>query len=176
HKRLARWLERAIANLQSTSTTPPGAVRVADLRFRSNNLTHSKLVIDRGIEAVVLGSPFGQSYFSNPRHVIDDPRRGSSASKGPIHEMSVAVRGGSVGYLQELFNNHWNIAEPSAQQPVTPEIPMAPTSLNPGEFQSDVQVVRTLDKMFTPGGDGEKGVLEAYLRAIRFASRFIYSE
>jgi phosphatidylserine/phosphatidylglycerophosphate/cardiolipin synthase-like enzyme len=176
HQQLARWFERAIADLQSTSTALPGVVRVADLRFRSNNLTHSKLVIDRGVEAVVLGSPFGQSYFNDPRHVIDDPRRGSSAGKGPIHEMSVAVRGGSVGYLQELFNNHWNVAEPSDPQLVTPPTPTAPDSLKPGEFQCDVQVVRTLDKMFTPGQNGEKGVLEAYLRAIHFASRFIYIE
>lgn len=176
YKQLARWFERAIASLQGTATQTPGVVRVADLRFRSNNLTHSKLVIDRGVEAVVLGSPFGQSYFNDPRHVIDDPRRGRSASKGPIHEMSVSVRGGSVGFLQELFNSHWNLAEPSDPLPATPAIPSAPGSLKPGEFQCDVQVVRTLDKMFTPGQNGEKGVLEAYLRAIRFANRFIYIE
>lgn len=176
HKQLARWFERAIANLQSSSTQTPGVARVANLRFRSNNLTHSKLVIDRGVEAVVLGSPFGQSYFNDPRHLIDDPRRGRSASKGPIHEMSVSVRGGSVGFLEELFNSHWNLAEPSDPLPATPAMPSAPGSLKPGEFQCDVQVVRTLDKMFTPGANGEKGVLEAYLRAIRFANRFIYIE
>ena len=39
--------------------------------------------------------------------------------------MSVAVRGGAVGHLEEVFNNHWNIAEPSDQLPVTPAIPTA---------------------------------------------------
>jgi phosphatidylserine/phosphatidylglycerophosphate/cardiolipin synthase-like enzyme len=39
-----------------------------------------------------------------------------------------------------------------------------------------VQVVRTLDRMFAEATDGEKGVLEAYLRAIHFARRFIYIE
>ena len=69
--------------------------RVSKLVFRSNNLTHSKLVIDRDVEAVVLGSPFGQVYFDS-HHALDDPRRGADASKGPIHEMSASVRGGTL--------------------------------------------------------------------------------
>ena len=59
--------------------------------------------------------------------------------------MSVAVRGGAVGYLEEVFNNHWNIAEPTDKQLETPPIPSAPTSLTPGELLADVQVVRTFD-------------------------------
>ena len=44
-----------------------------------------------------------------------------------------------------------------------------------------MQFVRTLDAMFTedfdpPAPTGEQGVLEAYLRAIHFAERFIYIE
>ena len=39
-----------------------------------------------------------------------------------------------------------------------------------------VQFVRTLDRMFTADDAGEAGVLEAYLRAIHFAQRFIYVE
>ena len=87
-KKLARWFEQAIADLQSAPAPPPtlGKVRVTELRLRSNNVTHAKLVIDRGVEAVVLGSPFGQNYFNDPRHLFDDPRRGRSAAKGPIHE------------------------------------------------------------------------------------------
>ena len=180
-KRVARWFDRAIADLQSAPpTTPPahalGQVRVTELRLRSNNVTHAKLVIDRGVEAVVLGSPFGQDYFNDPQHLFDDPRRGRSAAKAPIHEMSVAVRGGAVGHLEEVFNNHWNIAEPTDQLPETPPIPSAPTSLKPDEFLASVQVVRTFDQLFAPATNGEKGVLEAYLRAIHFAERFIYFE
>jgi phosphatidylserine/phosphatidylglycerophosphate/cardiolipin synthase-like enzyme len=45
------------------------------------------------------------------------------------------------------------------------------------EFITSLQVVRTLDQQFTgDDGKGEKGILEAYLRAIHFASRFIYIE
>ena len=39
-----------------------------------------------------------------------------------------------------------------------------------------MQVVRTFDKMFAPATEGEQGVLEAYLRAIHLAERFIYIE
>ena len=180
-KRLARWFDRAIADLQAGSPgNPPatglGKVRVSELKLRSNNVTHAKLVIDRGVEAVVLGSPFSQVYFGDPQHLFDDPRRGGSQSKGPIHEMSVAVRGGAVGHFEEVFNNHWNIAEPNDQLPITPAISSAPTSLKDGEFLASVQVVRTFDKMFAPATEGEQGVLEAYLRAIHMAERFIYIE
>jgi phosphatidylserine/phosphatidylglycerophosphate/cardiolipin synthase-like enzyme len=180
-KRLARWFERAIADLQAGSPgNPPatglGKVRVSELKLRSNNVTHSKLVIDRGVEAVVLGSPFGQHYFGDTLHAFDDPRRGGGQSKSPIHEMSMSVRGGAVGYLEEVFNNHWNIAEANDQLLVTPPIPSAPTTLKPGEFLASAQVVRTFDKMFAPATDGEQGVLEAYLRAIHLAERYIYIE
>ena len=130
---------------------------MSELKLRSNNVTHAKLVIDRGVEAVVLGSPFGQLYFGDTQHVFDDPRRGGGPSKGPIHEMSVAVRGGAVGYLQEVFNNHWNLAAPDDKLPVTPAIPSAPTSLKDGEFLASVQVVRTFDKMFAPATERRAG-------------------
>jgi phosphatidylserine/phosphatidylglycerophosphate/cardiolipin synthase-like enzyme len=179
--KLARYFENAIADLQAGSPGHPpatglGKVRVSELKLRSNNVTHAKVVIDRGVEAVVLGSPFSQVYYNDPRHLFDDPRRGGNAIKGPIHEMSVAVRGGAVGHFEELFNNHWNIATPDDTLPVTPPIPSAPTSLKDGELLADAQVVRTFDKMFAPATEGEQGVLEAYLRAIHLAERFIYIE
>jgi phosphatidylserine/phosphatidylglycerophosphate/cardiolipin synthase-like enzyme len=163
--------------------TLPGRdpVRVKQLHMRSNLFTHAKIVIDRGREAVLLGSPFGQDYFDVRQHAIDDPRRGRSASKGPIHDVSVGVRGPAVGHLQEVFNVHWNLADPGDKLPVAPELPPPLASADPGEFRTAVQVVRTLDPMFTEGAtppseEGEKGVLEAYLRAIHFAQRFIYIE
>ena len=179
-RKLSRWFDQAIADLQSAPPTNPpapplGAVRIVDLRLRSNNVFHTKMVVDRDVEAVLLGSPFEQHYFDS-QHVLEEPRRGRDASKGPIHEMSVAVRGPAVGHLQEVFNSHWNIAEPSDPLPPTPGLPDAPANLNDGEFRCSVQVVRTFDKMFAPATDGEKGVLEAYLRGFHFAERFIYIE
>jgi phosphatidylserine/phosphatidylglycerophosphate/cardiolipin synthase-like enzyme len=180
-KQLASYFANAVADLQAGSQgNPPatglGNIRVSELKMRANNVTHAKVVIDRGIEAVVLGSPFAQVYYNDPTHLFDDLRRGGEASKGPIHDMSVAVRGGAVGYFEELFDNHWNIATPDDTLPVTPTLPSAPASLEDGEFFADVQVVRTLDQMFAPATAGEQGVLEAYLRAIHLAERFIYIE
>lgn len=179
-RKLARWFERAIADIQSHppvgSPLPAlGTVRVGELRMRSNVVTHAKMVIDRGTEAVLLGSPFEQVYFDS-QHALDEPRRGGDAGKGPIHDVSVAVRGPAVGHLQEVFNSHWNVAEPADPLPATPVLPAAPTSTNSGEFTCSVQVVRTLDYLFATATDGEKGILEAYLRAIHFAERFIYIE
>jgi phosphatidylserine/phosphatidylglycerophosphate/cardiolipin synthase-like enzyme len=174
---LEKWFKDAIADIQQHPPLPAnlGTVRVAELRLRSTFVTHAKMVIDRNVEAILLGSPFTQVYFDS-LHRLDDDRRGREASKGPIHDVSVGVRGPSVGHLQELFNSHWNIAEPTDKLPETPPLPAAPQSLNDGEILSSAQVVRTLDSMFTPGGDGEKGVLEAYTRAIHHAERFIYCE
>jgi phosphatidylserine/phosphatidylglycerophosphate/cardiolipin synthase-like enzyme len=152
-------------------------VRVRELKMRSLNITHAKIVINRGREAVLLGSPFKQVYFDSHRHYIDEPRRGQEASKGPIHDVSVAVRGPAVWDLQELFNSHWNLADPGDPQK-SPPVPPQETKAKDGEFIATVQVVRTLDRMFSEKDekDGEKGILEAYLRAIHFAERFIYIE
>ncbi|HWZ72450.1 MAG TPA: phospholipase D-like domain-containing protein [Casimicrobiaceae bacterium] len=158
---------------------PP--VNVKQLKMRSNQYTHAKLVIDRDREALLLGSPFEQQYFDSRQHAIFNPRRGRDASKGPIHDVSVGVRGPAVGHLQEVFNIHWNLADPDDKLPDTPALPQPLQSADPDEFITTVQVVRTLDVMFTqtgdhPNDDGEQGVLESYLRAIHLAERFIYIE
>ena len=157
------------------------AVSVKQLHMRSNQFTHAKLVIDRDREALLLGSPLEQNYYDSLRHAIYDPRRGKDAKKGPIHDVSVGVRGPAVGHLQELFNNHWNLAAPGDKLPVVPALPPAINQADADEFLTTAQVVRTLDSMFTEGEtpanpNGEQGVLEAYLRAIHFAERFIYIE
>lgn len=151
-------------------------VSVRILRSQPYSLTHTKIVTD-GKAAVLLGSPFEQVYFDDAGHVIDDFRRGGSAGKGPIHEMSVGVRGPAVGHLAEVFNSHWNRAGPTDQLPDPPNLPAAVTSANPGEFLTPVQVIRTINSGLLPAlPKGEKGVLEAHLRAIHFAKRFIYLE
>ena len=167
-------------------------VRVRELKLRSTFVTHAKMVINRkqhanpegGIsidepekwEAVLLGSPFDQDYFDGPEHIIDEPRRGATPAKGPIHDVSVGVRGPAVAHLAELFNNHWNIADPSDPLQAPAMLPAITATVDDGEIITPAQVVRTLDRMFAEDTDGEKGVLEAYLRGIHFAERFIYIE
>jgi phosphatidylserine/phosphatidylglycerophosphate/cardiolipin synthase-like enzyme len=151
-------------------------VSVRILKSEPYSLTHTKIVSD-GKAAVLHGSPFEQVYFDGPGHAIDDFRRGGNAGKGPIHEMSVGVRGPAVGHLAEVFNSHWNRAGPTDQLPDPPALPAAVTTANPGEFIAPVQVIRTINGGLLPAlPKGEKGVLEAYLRAIHFAKRFIYLE
>jgi len=151
-------------------------MEVRQLVDRSFNITHAKVLISRDQEAILLGSPFEQVYYDSPKHEIDYPKRGGSGSKGPIHDVSVAVRGPALKDVQELFNSHWKVAEPADPQTAanTPNAVSAGT----GEFGSTVQLILTLDRLFNGPGetDGEKGVLEAYLRAIHFADRFIYIE
>lgn len=143
---------------------------------RSLNITHAKALISREQEAILLGSPFEQVYYDSLKHEIDYPKRGEKGSKGPIHDVSVAVRGPAVKDVQELFDSHWKVAEPS--DPHTAANTPNAVSADPGEFGSTVQLILTLDRTFNGPGetDGEKGVLEAYLRAIHFAERFIYIE
>ena len=41
-----------------------------------NGVLHTKMVIADGQRATVLGSPYSQRYFDDPRHQIDNPERG----------------------------------------------------------------------------------------------------
>ncbi len=168
---LEKWFKDAAASGVDSSH-----VRVRQLIYRSFNIAHAKVVLDRGKEAVLLGSPFEQVYFDSPDHAIDSGRRGATASKGPIHDVSAGVRGPALKDFQGLFNSHWKIAEPTETLP-DPTAP-GPVTAGDGEFNSTVQLVLTLDRMFSGAGedDGEKGILEVYLRAIHFAKRFIYIE
>jgi phosphatidylserine/phosphatidylglycerophosphate/cardiolipin synthase-like enzyme len=150
-------------------------VRVRECILRSLMVTHAKMVIDRTREGILLGSPFNQDYFDTFEHVIDDWRRGTDPSKGPIHDVSVGVRGPAVAHLEELFNSHWAIAAPDDVQPA-PGTPMPIGDVQEDEVVTSVQVVRTLDRMFAEATEGETGVLESYLRAIHSARRFIYIE
>lgn len=166
---VAAWFSDAgQPNVAKAFPAPPGSA------------IHAKIVTIDDTTGVLLGSPFIQGYYSSQTHAIDDPRRGKTAAaeKGPIHDVSAIIRGPAAGHLQEVFNLHWNISDPSAHLPVPPPSP-APVTPDAGknEFDASVQIVRTLDEGVFPAlPDGEKGALEAYLRAIGLAERFIYCE
>ncbi len=158
-------------------------VRVRALHTHLESVTHAKIVINETSRAIVLGSPFVQSYFDSQAHLLDNPMRGGDASKGPIHDMSVSVRGPAIGHLREVFDMHWNTADPSDPLELAPEklAGVTPTVLSttPGheEHLCSVQVVRSINPdTLTSEEAGETGILEAYLRAIHFAEKFIYIE
>jgi phosphatidylserine/phosphatidylglycerophosphate/cardiolipin synthase-like enzyme len=173
--------EKWFSDADAADTTAK-QVKIRELAHRSLTITHAKAVIAGGQEAVLLGSPFDQVYYDSQSHLVDEARRGGVQSKGPIHDVSVGLRGPAVGDLQELFNSHWNIADPSDLRDMPPKlkVPAAvvgSTDLASDEFVTTVQMVLTKDRKFTQAPqDGEKGVQEAYLRAIYFARQFIYIE
>jgi phosphatidylserine/phosphatidylglycerophosphate/cardiolipin synthase-like enzyme len=157
-------------------------VRVRAFHNRVLSWTHGKIIINGTKQAVLLGSPFEQCYFDSQDHFLDNPSRGGSAGKGPIHDMSVAVRGPALAYLREVFDVHWNVADPHDPLDAAPsqpkELTQADLQNTPGqEYLCSVQVVRTINSDTIPSEPpGEQGVLEAYLRAIHFAEHFIYIE
>ena len=107
-----------------------------------NGVLHTKMVIADGQRATVLGSPYSQRYFDDPRHQIDNPERGDTTSD-IVHDVSVGLVGPVVGDLHETFRVYWNEDQPSGSQiPSLPDqVATAQTSGPDGVVK--VQVVRT---------------------------------
>lgn len=149
-------------------------------------IIHAKVVLVDAVagaignaEAILLGSPFAQSYWDTTNHEVYEPRRGSCAGEPvPVHDVSVGVKGPVVADLQQQFLAHWNKYSQQADQVQALDPPPAEVSqAGDGEFLGSVQLVRTVNLSTLPGlDDGEQGVLESYLRAIEKAADYIYIE
>jgi phosphatidylserine/phosphatidylglycerophosphate/cardiolipin synthase-like enzyme len=153
-------------------------VRGFDQPAPDNGVLHTKMVIADGQRATVLGSPYSQRYFDDPRHQIDNPERGNTTSD-IVHDVSIGLIGPVVGDLHETFRAYWNEDQtPGNQIPsLKPEqVAKAQTAGTDGVIKA--QVVRTLSagRFSFLDGTSEKGILESYLRAIGQAQRFIYLE
>ncbi len=156
-------------------------VEVRSLTTAYNNAMHSKCLIVDGTVAYLIASPMLQEYFDDVQHKICDPRRGkmsfpTNVIKVPVHDVSAVVRGPSVEDLRKTFALLWRASGGTLTDPATVK-----------KLEGDscsVQVVRTLPAdRFKTGTEavpavtnGELGILEAYLRAIRKAEHFIYIE
>lgn len=140
----------------------------------SAGVMHAKLGVIDDQHALCIGSPFGQSYVDPPDHAIDAPVRGASTGL-PKHDAGFAVTGPATADIHRNIQLLWNTensADPIADLPRTPA---AQTS--GGDGVCSLQLVRTLTAGRFPGQDeGEKGILEGYLRAIASAEDFIYIE
>jgi phosphatidylserine/phosphatidylglycerophosphate/cardiolipin synthase-like enzyme len=128
-------------------------------------------------EGILLGSPFTASYWDTGNHTVYEPRRGSCAGEPiPVHDVSIGIRGPAVADLQQQFLGYWNIASPASPVVALDPAPAAVLAAA-DEFPASVQLVRTVDNSTLPNLDsGEQGVLEAYLRAIENATKYIYIE
>jgi phosphatidylserine/phosphatidylglycerophosphate/cardiolipin synthase-like enzyme len=130
-------------------------------------------------QAIVLGSPFEQSYWDTNDHLFYEPRRGSCAGEPiPVHDVSLSVRGPGVADLQQEYLVRYNRDSDASDKLVALDPPPAEiTTPGDSETLASVQLVRTVNNKTLPGlDDGEQGILEAYLRAIENATQYIYIE
>jgi phosphatidylserine/phosphatidylglycerophosphate/cardiolipin synthase-like enzyme len=129
-------------------------------------------------EAILLGSPFSPSYWDTLNHLVYEPRRGDCSGEPiPVHDVSIGIRGPAVADVQQQFLVHWNRDSAKADQVVALDPPPSAVTAGSGEYGATVQVVRTVNESTLPGLDaGEQGCLEAYLRAIENATKYIYIE
>ncbi|OEC88659.1 MULTISPECIES: phospholipase D-like domain-containing protein [Methanobacterium] len=151
---------------------------------------HAKVLIVDGKEAFILGSPFSQAYWDTNQHLVNEPRRGEK-NEGPVHDVSIYLSGEAIGHIEEFFIELWNYLSDlhfKGKDKIfkNESLNLGNTSknnLNNVEYQNKMfqynnmplQIVRSI----TPGtinDKGEKGVFEAYRRAITNAEDFIYLE
>jgi phosphatidylserine/phosphatidylglycerophosphate/cardiolipin synthase-like enzyme len=129
-----------------------------------------------GLRALSIGSPFGQSYVDSHGHVVDAPMRGDS-DDFPKHDVGFVAKGEVVRTIHNTLARLWDVDAPANNKfpdwshgdPVLPD--------DDWDAVCSIQIVRTLSAHRFPDlKDGEKGILEAYLRAFASAEDFIYLE
>ena len=153
----------------------------------SAGVLHAKLMMMDRERMLSIGSPFGQSYVDRQDHAIDAWIRGS-ATGFPKHDAGFTIIGPAKTDFLETMRLFWNDAAGSGDQlpaqmrtpvplPSEPS-PPKPTILDePEDGVCAVQFVRTLScDQFDGIPQGEKGILEAYLRGFASAKDFIYLE
>ncbi len=169
---LTAYFNAAIA--ASAAPRPQIVVRGFKQPLPNHGVMHPKMLIVDGERAVVLGSPFGQRYYDDQLHAIEDPRRGANTSP-VIHDVSVAVIGPAVRHIDETFHLLWN-EDLQTPQPIPTTTPPVQTGGEDGLAR--VQIVRTLGgrRFKSLANRSEKGILEAYLRAFAAARNLIFIE
>ena len=153
---------------------------------------HAKVLVADGRKAFIIGSPFNQSYWDTDKHLIDEPRR-LDENKGPVHDVSIYLEGNVVENVEEFFIELWNYlsdqcldGECKISENKFKEIKITDSATpesNDYKNKTDsslkmenepLQIVRSI----TPDtiNKGERGILEAYRKAISNATDFIYLE
>jgi phosphatidylserine/phosphatidylglycerophosphate/cardiolipin synthase-like enzyme len=148
---------------------------------------HAKVLVIDGAEAFIIGLPFTQGYWDTPLHPVIDPlHRGAGAGGNvtllgdnilgdvgngvgnkPVHTVSLRIAGPAASDIDATFISLWNSVGPT----------VAPLPRTHGTGNQSIQIVRTAPPLAATGlAGGEKGTLEAYLRAISNARTFIYME
>lgn len=144
--------------------TRDSAVRcVLDARERTMHCHHEKIVVVDDSTAFVGGLDF--TALQGDRHdSVDHP------ADRPIgwHDLVMRVRGPVVADVAEHFRQRWT--EVAGEDLPAPRV-SAPAGT------STAQLLRTIpDKTYDFVPDGDFTILDAYLRALRSARRFVYLE
>ena len=134
-----------------------------DNRERTLHCHHEKIVVVDGTVAFVGGIDF--TALEGDRH--DHPQH---VPRGPLgwHDAAVRLRGPAVADVARHLVQRWNeVTGDRLPDPPTPEVA--------GDI--DLQVLRTIpEKTYAFAPRGAFSILDAYLRALRSAERFIYLE
>lgn len=181
---IGSWVEEAKRYFSDAAP----AVKVRSLRQQpalSDGVMHAKLLDVDGRYSICFGSPWDQSYIDTHEHRIDSWIRGDSDTV-PRHDVGYEVAGPAMLDLYRAQKLLWDTASPEDPLPDLPsrELPPGPVLPPPPpapemvpEAETSIQVVRTLSVgRFAGIDEGEKGILEAYLRAFNNAKKFIYLE
>ena len=142
---------------------------------RFPHLLHAKLVIVDGIEAFLVGSPFVNGYWDDPRHHPVDARRPPRELAGrPLHDVSLRLTGPAVHDLEAIFAELWNEAAVATAGDEALRPSRAPA---PPDRRGAIRVVRT-----APSGvlrrrpEGAREILDACCAGIERARSLIYVE
>ena len=152
----------------------------------SSGVMHAKLMMMDRNRMLSIGSPFGQSYVDRQDHPIDAWIRGGADSY-PKHDAGFTMTGPAHRDFLDTMRLFWDDqAGPDdklaveMKDPHFPPMQPPPQELSildrPEDGVCDVQLVRTLSCDQFGTEQGEKGILEAYLRGIGAAQDFIYLE
>lgn len=147
-------------------------VRVRASR-RNPGVAHEKLLLLDDDEAFLVGSPFQQRYWDDPRHLPEQPRRGKETK--PHHDVSAHVRGPVVTHVSEEFGRIWN----GSPTPATADPSDTWSCATPVERRAREGDVSLQFLMTTPvlgGSPAERSILEGFERMLAEAERFVYAE
>jgi phosphatidylserine/phosphatidylglycerophosphate/cardiolipin synthase-like enzyme len=167
---LRRFFAARLAALRGVRGGIPGTIAVRGVS-RFPQLLHAKMIVVDGTEAFLLGSPFANGYWDDPRHHPVDARRPLRELAGrPVHDLSLRVTGSPVAAFADVFTELWNST-----------VRLPPDTIGestvPRRATTAVRVVCTSPRRSLPGRpSGSTEILDAVLDGIARARSCIYIE
>lgn len=164
-------------------------VEVRNFPAKGPYAMHAKVLVVDSRKAFIIGSPFNQGYWDTDKHLIDEPGK-LDKNKNPVHDVSIYLEGSAVEHVEEFFIDLWNYLSDQCMEGECKisenrfkelETPVSNSykkegNIDPLKIENEpLQIVRSITPC-TINKEGEKGILEAYRRAILNANDLIYLE